>query len=101
MLLYAVGADKTVSHDQRRGCEGVEDCVEAREKRELLASYIESRVEVDKPEKKDGGGGADDEDRGDGWARAGAGSGGWARRGHARYPFARAQSMSAVKSSGR
>ena len=73
MLLDAVRADEGVADEQSRGGEAVEDRVDGGQEGVLRASG-RGGMNIDEPEEKESGGGADSEDGGNGRARAGAGS---------------------------
>jgi hypothetical protein len=75
------GADEGVADEERDGGEAVEDGVERGEKGRMGAGG-RGGMNIDKPEEKEGGGGADEENGGDGWGRAGAGCGGGCGGGH-------------------
>ena len=49
VLRDAAGADEAVAEDQRDGREGVEDCVDQRERAELSSGDVGGGVKVDEP----------------------------------------------------
>ncbi len=70
VLCDAAGADEAVSEDQRDGREGVEDCVDQRERAQLSSCDVGRGVKVDEPADERAGDGADRDDGGNdcGWS---------------------------------